>query len=107
MDLGGIVNKAKQAIEKNPDLIEKGGDFGGTWYWNRYPGAACDTESYIYLPLLEETGYNDIPILDIDHVNTGAYIRNTLAADKNENRQDAQNHCLLREQIEASHASSQ
>jgi cyclohexanone monooxygenase len=37
--------------------IEKAGDFGGTWYWNRYPGAACDTESYIYLPLLEETGY--------------------------------------------------
>jgi len=38
-------------------LIEKGGDFGGTWYWNRYPGAACDVESYIYLPLLEETGF--------------------------------------------------
>ena len=38
-------------------LIEKGGDFGGTWYWNRYPGAACDVESYIYLPLLEEIGY--------------------------------------------------
>lgn len=38
-------------------MIEKGGDFGGTWYWNRYPGAACDIESYVYLPLLEETGY--------------------------------------------------
>jgi len=38
-------------------IIEKGGDFGGTWYWNRYPGAACDTEAYIYMPLLEETGY--------------------------------------------------
>ncbi len=38
-------------------IIEKGGDFGGTWYWNRYPGIACDIESYIYLPLLEETGY--------------------------------------------------
>jgi cyclohexanone monooxygenase len=38
-------------------LIEKGGDFGGTWYWNRYPGAACDIESYVYLPLLEETGF--------------------------------------------------
>lgn len=38
-------------------IVEKGGDFGGTWYWNRYPGAACDTESYIYMPLLEETGY--------------------------------------------------
>ncbi len=38
-------------------LIEKGGDFGGTWYWNRYPGAQCDTASMVYLPLLEETGY--------------------------------------------------
>ncbi|WP_293676667.1 NAD(P)/FAD-dependent oxidoreductase [uncultured Phenylobacterium sp.] len=38
-------------------IIEKGGDFGGTWYWNRYPGAQCDIESYIYLPLLEEVGY--------------------------------------------------
>ena len=38
-------------------MIEKGGDFGGTWYWNRYPGAACDIEAYVYLPLLEETGY--------------------------------------------------
>ncbi len=38
-------------------MIEKGGDFGGTWYWNRYPGAQCDIESYIYLPLLEDTGY--------------------------------------------------
>ncbi|MGH8596026.1 MAG: flavin-containing monooxygenase, partial [Gammaproteobacteria bacterium] len=38
-------------------IIEKAGDFGGTWYWNRYPGAQCDIESYIYLPLLEEVGY--------------------------------------------------
>ena len=38
-------------------IIEKGGDFGGTWYWNRYPGASCDIESYIYFPLLEETGF--------------------------------------------------
>lgn len=38
-------------------IVDKAGDFGGTWYWNRYPGAACDVESYIYLPLLEETGY--------------------------------------------------
>jgi cyclohexanone monooxygenase len=37
-------------------LVEKGGDVGGTWYWNRYPGAACDVESYVYLPLLEELG---------------------------------------------------
>jgi len=38
-------------------IIEEGGDFGGTWYWNRYPGIQCDVESYMYLPLLEETGY--------------------------------------------------
>ena len=36
---------------------EKGGDVGGTWYWNRYPGIACDVESYSYFPLLEEMGY--------------------------------------------------
>ncbi|HEX6931907.1 MAG TPA: NAD(P)/FAD-dependent oxidoreductase [Streptosporangiaceae bacterium] len=38
-------------------IVEKGGGFGGTWYWNRYPGAQCDTASMIYMPLLEETGY--------------------------------------------------
>ena len=38
-------------------IIEKGGDFGGTWYWNRYPGAQCDTASMVYVPLLEETGH--------------------------------------------------
>jgi cation diffusion facilitator CzcD-associated flavoprotein CzcO len=38
-------------------IVEKGGDFGGTWYWNRYPGAQCDTASMVYMPLLEETGY--------------------------------------------------
>ena len=38
-------------------IIESGGDFGGTWYWNRYPGAQCDIESYCYLPLLDETDY--------------------------------------------------
>jgi len=38
-------------------IIESAGNFGGTWYWNRYPGAQCDIESYCYLPLLDETGY--------------------------------------------------
>jgi cyclohexanone monooxygenase len=38
-------------------IIDNGSEFGGTWYWNRYPGAQCDIESYIYMPLLEETGY--------------------------------------------------
>jgi cation diffusion facilitator CzcD-associated flavoprotein CzcO len=38
-------------------VIEQGGDVGGAWYWNRYPGAMCDTAAMIYLPLLEETGH--------------------------------------------------
>jgi cation diffusion facilitator CzcD-associated flavoprotein CzcO len=38
-------------------VIEKGGGFGGTWYWNRYPGAQCDTAAMVYMPLLEETGH--------------------------------------------------
>lgn len=38
-------------------IIEKASDFGGVWYWNRYPGAQCDIESYIYLPMLEDVGY--------------------------------------------------
>ena len=41
-------------------IVEKGGDFGGTWYWNRYPGAQCDTASMVYMPLLEETGHMPI-----------------------------------------------
>ncbi len=56
---GGLLAGARlrQAGVTDLRMIEKGGDFGGTWYWNRYPGAACDVESYIYLPLLEEIGY--------------------------------------------------
>ena len=56
---GGLLAAARLRAEGYDDLciVEKAADFGGTWYWNRYPGAACDTESYIYLPLLEETGY--------------------------------------------------
>ena len=57
--ISGLVAAARLAELGVTDLriIDKAGDFGGTWYWNRYPGAACDTESYIYMPLLEETGY--------------------------------------------------
>jgi len=56
---GGLLAGARlrEAGIEDIRMIEKGGDFGGTWYWNRYPGAACDVESYIYLPLLEEIGY--------------------------------------------------
>ena len=49
--------RLREAGVEDLRIIEKGGDFGGTWYWNRYPGAQCDVESYIYLPLLEELGY--------------------------------------------------
>ena len=56
---GGLLMGAhlREAGVDDVRIVEKGGDFGGTWYWNRYPGAACDVESYIYLPLLEEVGY--------------------------------------------------
>jgi cation diffusion facilitator CzcD-associated flavoprotein CzcO len=56
---GGLLAGARlrQAGVESLRLIEKGGDVGGTWYWNRYPGIACDIESYVYLPLLEELGY--------------------------------------------------
>ncbi|AIT81498.1 flavin-containing monooxygenase [Novosphingobium pentaromativorans] len=56
---GGMLAGARlrQAGVKDIRIIEKAGDVGGTWYWNRYPGIACDIESYTYLPLLEETGY--------------------------------------------------
>ena len=57
--ISGLISSARlrQQGVKDLWLIDKAGDFGGTWYWNRYPGAFCDVESYIYLPLLEETGY--------------------------------------------------
>ena len=56
---GGLLTAARlrQAGIKRIRIVEAGSDVGGTWYWNRYPGAACDVESYIYFPLLEETGY--------------------------------------------------
>ena len=56
---GGLLAGARlrEAGIEDIRLIEKGGEVGGTWYWNRYPGAACDIESYVYLPLLEETGF--------------------------------------------------
>ncbi|MBW2279205.1 MAG: NAD(P)/FAD-dependent oxidoreductase [Deltaproteobacteria bacterium] len=56
---GGLLTGARlrEAGVEDIRFIDTCGDFGGTWYWNRYPGIACDIESYIYLPLLEETGY--------------------------------------------------
>lgn len=54
----GLVTGARlrQAGIDDFRLIDKAGDVGGVWYWNRYPGAMCDTAAMIYLPLLEETG---------------------------------------------------
>ena len=50
-------HKLREAGFADVRFCEKAGDVGGTWYWNRYPGIACDVEAYSYLPLLEETGY--------------------------------------------------
>ena len=56
---GGLLAAARltEAGVGRVRIVEAGGDVGGAWYWNRHPGAACDIESYIYFPLLEETGY--------------------------------------------------
>ncbi|MSP42908.1 MAG: NAD(P)/FAD-dependent oxidoreductase [Alphaproteobacteria bacterium] len=50
-------HKLQEAGFTDVRFCEKGGDVGGTWYWNRYPGIACDVEAYSYMPLLEEMGY--------------------------------------------------
>ena len=56
---GGLLAGARlrQAGFEGIRILDPASDFGGTWYWNRYPGIACDIESYTYLPLLEEVGY--------------------------------------------------
>ncbi|MBN9531830.1 MAG: NAD(P)/FAD-dependent oxidoreductase [Alphaproteobacteria bacterium] len=59
--------RLKEAGISDIRILEAGGDFGGTWYWNRYPGAQCDIDSYCYLPLLEELGY--IPKEKYSYVN--------------------------------------
>ncbi len=55
----GLISGAriKQAGVSNLRIIDLAGDFGGAWYWNRYPGIQCDTDSCCYLPLLEEVNY--------------------------------------------------
>ncbi len=56
---GGLATGARlvQAGVTDIRLVDSAGGVGGTWYWNRYPGAMCDTAAMVYLPLLEETGY--------------------------------------------------
>jgi cyclohexanone monooxygenase len=53
---GGLISgsRLKQAGISDVRIIEMGGDFGGVWYWNRYPGIQCDNDAYCYMPLLEE-----------------------------------------------------
>lgn len=55
---GGLIAGARLRQQGVEDIriVEKGSDVGGTWYWNRYPGIACDVESYVYLPLIEDVG---------------------------------------------------
>jgi cyclohexanone monooxygenase len=57
--IGGLFAgvRLKEVGVRNIRIVDQAGDFGGVWYWNRYPGVACDTESYIYMPLLDELGY--------------------------------------------------
>ena len=52
-----VAARLREAGVEKVRIVDAASDVGGTWYWNRYPGAACDIESYIYFPLLEETGY--------------------------------------------------
>jgi cyclohexanone monooxygenase len=52
-----VAHQLKQAGITNFYNVDHGGDFGGTWYWNRYPGLQCDNDALVYMPLLEETGY--------------------------------------------------
>ncbi|MEE2058480.1 flavin-containing monooxygenase [Rhodococcus artemisiae] len=56
---GGLMAGARlrEASFESIRMMDEAGDFGGTWYWNRYPGIHCDIESYVYMPLLEEIGY--------------------------------------------------
>lgn len=60
---GGLlyaVRLLEAGLARSPEdirFVDAAGGFGGTWWWNRYPGLACDIESYTYMPLLEETGY--------------------------------------------------
>ena len=58
---GGLTSGARLVLQGVPSssirLVDSASDVGGTWYWNRYPGAMCDVESFCYMPLLEEIGY--------------------------------------------------
>lgn len=71
--LAGV--RLREAGVQRIRVVDRAGGFGGTWYWNRYPGAMCDVESYIYLPMLEELGY-----VPRDRYASGEEIRHHLEA---------------------------
>ena len=43
-----LLRRLRDELGLNTRVLEAGSDVGGTWYWNRYPGARCDTESMFY-----------------------------------------------------------
>jgi cation diffusion facilitator CzcD-associated flavoprotein CzcO len=61
--------RLRQKGVENIRIVERGADVGGTWYWNRYPGVACDVVGYDYLPLLDELDY-----VPVNHYSRGAEI---------------------------------
>ncbi|MFT7220445.1 MAG: cation diffusion facilitator CzcD-associated flavoprotein CzcO [Candidatus Azotimanducaceae bacterium] len=61
--------RLREAGVESIRIVERGGDVGGTWYWNRYPGVACDVVSYDYLPLLDEMDY-----VPVNHYSRGPEI---------------------------------
>ncbi|MFZ0831910.1 MAG: NAD(P)/FAD-dependent oxidoreductase [Mycobacterium sp.] len=57
--IAGLLTGAylRKAGVQDVRVIEMGGDFGGVWYWNRFPGIQCDNDAYCYIPLLEDLDY--------------------------------------------------
>jgi cation diffusion facilitator CzcD-associated flavoprotein CzcO len=43
-----MLHRLRDTLGLSARVIEAADDVGGTWYWNRYPGARCDSESYFY-----------------------------------------------------------
>ena len=44
----GMNRRLRDEMGLTVRVFEAGSDVGGTWYWNRYPGARCDSESFLY-----------------------------------------------------------
>ena len=43
-----MLHRLREVLGLSARVYEAGDNVGGTWYWNRYPGARCDSESYLY-----------------------------------------------------------